>query len=336
MCVHLFCGCFIINQRIRSDPKNDEELQPQFDALCRALKLHPYSRDILDTLRDPVKVPWTAITKVIESNALGIEHGIFRACLSDDWIPAETGLMDSQRSGNFARGLRGRGVQSIVVGEVSDEWYIYSVSHPMSSPQDCRRHLMRHFSDRIVRRLMSCFKEIPEDGDLEAARAVLGQAFSCVLTHFPIRLLHRDLLEADFPVIRYRIEWTPEQLCPNGKFDDIIHSKIALFDEHIGYVTHGTDKAIWSLLTPLMTPAQVDISRRWLKAVRDETAALGAPDAKPKRDASAVLRLTKDKIIEWSEDKNNYEGVLGTYEYSSGHGTCKLNLPGSHFVTSKP
>ncbi len=287
MCVHLFCGCFIINQRIRSDPKNDEELQPQFDALCRALKLHPYSRDILDTLRDPVKVPWTAITKVIESNALGIEHGIFRACLSDDWIPAETGLMDSQRSGNFARGLRGRGVQSIVVGEVSDEWYIYSVSHPMSSPQDCRRHLMRHFSDRIVRRLMSCFKEIPEDGDLEAARAVLGQAFR-------------------------------------------------LFDEHIGYVTHGTDKAIWSLLTPLMTPAQVDISRRWLKAVRDETAALGAPDAKPKRDASAVLRLTKDKIIEWSEDKNNYEGVLGTYEYSSGHGTCKLNLPGSHFVTSKP
>jgi hypothetical protein len=219
MCVYLFCGCFIANQMIRLDPKNDEQLQSQFDALCRALKLQPYSRDILDTLRDPVKVPWTAITKVIESDALGIEHGIFRACRSDDWIPTQLGLMDRQRSGKFARGLRERGVQSIVVGEVSDEWYIHSVSHPMSSPQDCHRHLNSHFSSKTVRKLMCCFREVPDDADLEATRAVLGQALSCVLTHFPVRLLHRELLEADFPVIRYRIEWTPEQLCPNGRFD---------------------------------------------------------------------------------------------------------------------
>jgi hypothetical protein len=143
--------------------------------------------------------------------------------------------MDRQRSGKFARGLRERGIQSIVVGEVSDEWYIYSVSYPMSSPQDCRGHLARHFSgsSRIMRDLMSCFTKISEDEDLEVAKAVLGQALSCVLTHFPIRVLLKDLLEADFPVIRYRIEWTPEQFRPNGKFDDIIHSKLGFFDEYI-------------------------------------------------------------------------------------------------------
>ncbi|KAF8324951.1 hypothetical protein F5887DRAFT_1021320, partial [Amanita rubescens] len=281
-----------------SDPKDAFELQPQFDALCRALKLNPYSPNILDTLRDPVKVPWTAITKAIESDVLGIEHGIFRACQSDDWVPAQWGLMDRQKSAKFARGLRERGVQNIVVGEVSDEWYIYSVSYPMSSPQDCRGHLTRQFPFRIVRNLMSC---------------------SCVLTHFPIRLLHRDLLEADFPVIRYRIEWTPEQLCPNG------------------YVTHGTDKAIWSLLAPLMTPDQVDVSRRWLKAVRDETEALKAPpEPKLKRGSSAVLKLTKDRRIEWSEDEENYEGVMKTYEYSGAkRGAYVLNFPGSYSVTSQ-
>ena len=316
---------------IRLDPKDDLELQPQFDALCRALKLNPYSPDVLDTLRDPVKVPWTAITKVIESEALGIEHGIFRACQSDDWVPTQFGLMDRQKSVKFARGLRERGVQNVVVGEVSDEWYIYSFAYQMSSPQDCHRH----FPDGTFWKLSSCFKEISKDEDLEVAKAVLGQALSCILTHFPIRLLHRDLLEADFPVIRYRIEWTPEQLRPNGKFVNIIHSKLELFDEHIGYVAHGTDKAIWSLQTPLMTPDQVDISRRWLKAVRDETEALKAPELKPKRGSSAVLKLTKDRRIEWSEDKD-YEGVMQTYQYSGkGRGTHVFNFPGSDTLTSQ-
>ena len=73
-----------------------------------------------------------------------------------------------------------------------------------------------------------------------------------------------------------------------------------------------------------------------MKAVRDETAALEAPDAKPKRGAKAVLKLTRDKKIEWSEDKENYTDVLATYEYeSSGRGSFVLNYPGSLFATAK-
>jgi len=214
----MFCGCFLVNQIIRSNPRNNEELQPQFDALCRALKLSPYSPDILDTLRDPVKVPWTAITKVIESEVLGVEHGIFRACLSDDWIHTEPSPMARQKQGDFARGLRERGVRNVVVGELKDEWYIYSVSHPISSPEDVKRHLKRYFPERTVNRLLLCFGEISNDEDPEMAQRLFGRALSCALVHLPIRILHRDLLAAGFPVMRYVIEWTPEQLRPNGIF----------------------------------------------------------------------------------------------------------------------
>lgn len=198
-------------------------MQPQFDAFCRALNLNPFSPDILDTLRDPVKVPWTAITKVVESEVLGIKHGIFRACLSDDWIHTEPSPMERQKKGDFARGLRERGVRNIVLGELKDEWYIYSVSHPISSPQDVQRNLKSHFPNRVVDRLMLCFKKISDEDDPEVAQRVFGQAMRRALVHFPIRLLHRDLLATGFPVMRYLIEWTPEQLRPNGMFFKIIY-----------------------------------------------------------------------------------------------------------------
>ncbi len=207
MSVYLFCYCFIVNQTIRSDPKTREELQPQFNTLCKALKLNPDSPDILDTLRDPVKVPSMEIAKVIESEALGVEHGIFRACLSDDRIQTEPGPMERQRNGQFARGLRERGVQSVVVGEVSDEWYNYSFSHAISSPQDIGPTLRRYFPSSVSAKIIRCFDESKNEAK---AKLLFGSLLAAGLVHLPIRLLHKDLLAAGFPVMRYRIEWIPE------------------------------------------------------------------------------------------------------------------------------
>jgi hypothetical protein len=199
---------------IRADPRTPEELQPQFDAFCKALELDPNSQDILDTLRDPVKVPWTKITELIETKALGVEHGIFRACSSSDWIHTEPGPMERQRSGAFARGLWERGVRSIVVGEVKAEGHDYSVSHPLSSPSEVEPTLRRYFPDRIANKLIKGFQGTKNG---EEARVLLGDSLlPAGLVHIPIRLLHKDLSAAGFPVIRYRIEWVPEQVRPVG------------------------------------------------------------------------------------------------------------------------
>jgi len=37
----------------------------------------------------------------------------------------------------------------------------------------------------------------------------------------------------------------------------------------IGYVTHGTDRALWAFRKPVLTPEQVNIARSWLDAVDD-------------------------------------------------------------------
>jgi hypothetical protein len=208
---------------IRSDPKTAEELQPQFNALCKALRLDPDSPDILDILRDPVKVPWTEITKVVETEALGIKHGIFPACLSADWIQTEPGPMERQRNGEFARGLRERGIQSIVVGEVSDEWYNYSFSHPIHySPFEIGEILERYFPVRVANNIIKYFGEAKKriDGTM-----LLSKFLAAGIVHLPIRLLHKDLLAAGFPVMRYRIEWIPEQLRPNSVSDNVFHSR---------------------------------------------------------------------------------------------------------------
>ncbi len=214
MRLSLSFDCFIVNQVIRSDPRTPEELQPQFDAFCKALELDPNSPDILDTLRDPLKVPWTEITKVIETKVLGVEYGIFRACLSGDWIHTEPGPMERQRSGAFARGLWKRGVQSIVVGEVKAEGHEYSLSHPLSSPSEVEPTLRRYFPDRIANKLIKCFKH--SKNGAEARVLLAGSLLLAGLVHIPIRLLHKDLFAAGFPVIRYRIEWVPEQVRPVG------------------------------------------------------------------------------------------------------------------------
>ena len=57
-----------------------EEHRPQFQALCRGLKLDLEASDILATFTDLVEVPWPAITDVIDSDILS-EHGTFRGCL---------------------------------------------------------------------------------------------------------------------------------------------------------------------------------------------------------------------------------------------------------------
>ena len=311
--MHLFRCRFVVIHENRSDPKTPEELRPQFRALCQALKLNPDSPDILDILRDPIKVPWTEITRVIETDVVAAQDGTFRGCLSGDWIHTSPGPMERQRNGDFARALRERGVQSIVVGEVVDEWYIYSLSHPISSPLDIVPNLKRYFPDAIVEKLMLCFKKLPENASQKEAKELFGRMLSSVQVHIPIRLLHRDLLAAGFPVVRYLLEWTPEQLRHDGMFNDIFYAKLEPIAGHLGYVTHGTDRAIWSLLNPLMTSDQADVARRWLNSVQEEAAAVRKTE--DRQDPSVVLRLTKDERIEWSIDRT-YDELLSTYSSS--------------------
>ena len=201
----------------RTDSKTQAELQTQFNALCRALHLNPESPDIMTTLRDPARVSWESITKVIETDGLG-PYGTFRGCLSEDWISTNPGPMEWQKSGGLARGLKARGVRAVVIGDLTEEWFLYSIAHPIRGPQDVLPNLERYFPTDVAKQMIEIFPKLPPSADTEAAAKLYGDIMSCGQVHLPVRMFARDMEMNGFPVIRYEIRWTPEQYRPLGAF----------------------------------------------------------------------------------------------------------------------
>lgn len=165
------------------------------------------SSEALSILKDPVKTPWQSIANAIDSESLGI-FGTFRGCLDGEWLESEP--MEWQRSGNFAAGLRRAGVQSIVVGDLSEEWYLYAIAHPIKFAADVRSNLLRYYPEDRVDALLSCYPRLPEDAKPDDCFQLFGKVLSDGQVHLPVRILARDLTASGFPVLRYEIRWTPE------------------------------------------------------------------------------------------------------------------------------
>ncbi|KAJ7493353.1 Alpha/Beta hydrolase protein [Mycena galericulata] len=255
-----FHSAVLQSNAIVCDPKTPAELRPQFEALCRALNIDPSSPDALNAV----------ITKVIETDGLGTEYGTFRGCLDGNWLPISPNPMAWQRTGGFAKALRDKGVKSILVGDLTEEW--------TSGP-----NLERYYPKDMVIKLMQYYPTLPENATSQASQRLFGEILSDSQVHLPIRILIRDLHEAGFPVLRYEIRWTPEQIRPEG------------------YVTHGTDRVLWAFRVPTMIKSQIEIARNWLTRVYEELDAVESA-GEPLRGPQAILVLAEDKGVEFTED----------------------------------
>jgi hypothetical protein len=219
----------------RTRPKTPKELNAQFRALCQALGLDPTAPNVLDELRDPERVLAERMVRVIEG--LG-EHGTFRGAFGGSWWPISSRFtassdqdakegenitdpndpMEFQRSGTFAHALRTKGVHTILLGDLSAEWYLYSIAHPLEralSPasgaegswiSSITEHLTRYFQPEIVRRLVDLHPPHPQQplypelerlagagASKEDAMRIFGQILADAQVHLPVRMLWRDL-----------------------------------------------------------------------------------------------------------------------------------------------
>ncbi|ESK82478.1 putative carboxylesterase [Moniliophthora roreri MCA 2997] len=276
-----FTSAMLMSNAIVSAPKTPTELQVQYNALCNALELDP---NMLSTLQDPSKVTAENICNVIETDAVGVENGTFRACVADDWLSASPDVMEWQRSGGFAQSLLSKGVKSIVVGDVTEEWYLYSIAHPIRSPKDIKPNLLRYYQEPLLDRILTRYKQLPEDAGEEESARLFGEILSDWQVHLPARVLARDLQRTGFPVLRYLIRWVPEQARPEG------------------WVTHGSDATIWHYRLPVLEEEDVVIAKAWLDRVDDEVKALEKVGSSS-LDVRKVLALKKDKTIEWDDDE---------------------------------
>jgi len=125
--------------------------------------------------------------------------------------------MEWQRSGAFARGLKAHGVRSIVIGDLTEEWYLYSIAHPISSPKDILPNLERYFPIDVAEKMVNAFPGLPNNAGSQESTRLYGDIMSCGQVHLPVRLLASDLEASGFPVLRYEIRWTPEQHRPLGE-----------------------------------------------------------------------------------------------------------------------
>lgn len=284
-----FQSAMLQSNAMLTNPKTPVELRTQFRALCRALGLDPDAPDVLQTLRDPAKVPASAITHVIETDAVGVENGTYRGCLDGTWLPVSPPPMTWQRSGGLARGLRNKGVRSIVVGDLTEEWYLYAIAHPLGSVLDIPRNMQRYYPADVVARLIPLYRTLGEDASEDEVKRLFGDMTGDGQVHFPVRLLTRDLMAANFPVVRYEIRWTPEQVRP------------------LGYVTHATDRPIWALRLPALDTAQVDVARTWLDAVAAEVKLVETQGNT--HGLQEVLTLKEDRSIGWKVDER-WNGLM--------------------------
>jgi len=261
---------------IATNPKTPKELRAQYHALLGAVGIDSSDPSALSKLK---QTPWQKLVQEISDSL--ISHGTFRGASDGSFLP--TGEMERQADGTFAKLLKEKGVKSVVIGDLRDEWYLYSIAHPIKTPQDVRDNLRRYYRDDIVDRLLKVYKPLGKNASPEACAKLFGRILSDGQVHLPIRLLHRDLKRQGFPVLRYEIRWTPPQVRPKG------------------YVTHATDRSIWTLRKNVLTPEQVSIAQKWLRAVHH---ALEEVERMPDGGyaVDVLLTLKDNKTIGWTRD----------------------------------
>lgn len=86
--------------------------------------------------------------------------------------------MERQADGMFAKLLKEKGVKSVVIGDLRDEWYLYSIAHPIKTPQDVRDNLRRYYRDDIVDRLLKVYKPLGKNASPEACAKLFGRILS--------------------------------------------------------------------------------------------------------------------------------------------------------------
>lgn len=270
---------------IVSNPKTPQELRTQYRDLLQCLGIDPEHENSLAKLKDPGVTPWERITYEIETNL--VKSGTFRATSDGLFLPSASphGEMEFQASPEFSQALKEKGVRGIIVGDLSEEWYLYSIAHPIESIEDIEPNLKRYYSDQMVEKLMKTYERLPSDAGPQECAKLYGRILSDCQVHLPVRLLHKDLKKYGFPVLRYHIQWTPPQVRSEN------------------YVTHGSDRVIWSFLTNVLTPDQVPIARAWLKAVDVEVKAVEIGHGQnSNHDVDDMLTLKTDCTIGWTKD----------------------------------
>ncbi|KZT66243.1 carboxylesterase [Daedalea quercina L-15889] len=282
-----FQSAMLQSNAILTMPSSKADHRTQYEAVCKALGLDPSSPTTYSDLRDPSKVPAETIMNALLDGKVPAPYDTFRDSIDGVWVKPTPEMMEWQRSGNFARAIKAKGVQYVLMGNLTQEWYVYGLVHPVKTMEDFTLNMERYYSADVTALLLKCYPPLPSNATQDEVNKYMGTALSDAQVYVPLRILARDLINAGFPLLRYEIGWVPEQLS-------------ALTG---GYVSHGTDRVFWAYRLPLMKVSQIGTVKMWLDAVDAQVKSLQAGLNVQAKDMKKVYALKSDKTTGWKDDE---------------------------------
>ncbi|GFZ43710.1 hypothetical protein JCM24511_01430 [Saitozyma sp. JCM 24511] len=277
-----FVTATLMSNAILTDPLPPSSRRDQFAAFCRALGADPSSPAILEELRDTTRYPTAKLIEAVQ--AMG-GLSTFRGVVGDDgWNRADE--MAYQQSGGLAAGLKAAGVKCVIMGDVRDEDYFYSIVHPCQSAADVLPNLERYYTAEASRALRSAYPDLPADASPAECDRLQGRILSDGQVHLPVRLLAKDLVGGGMPVVRYAIEYVAANLGTKG------------------HVSHGTDLALQHLRLSVLSPEETLAALGWLRALDEAVrpALEGRGEAFVQHEEEEMLVLAKDGSTAWRQD----------------------------------
>ncbi|WVQ95293.1 hypothetical protein IAU59_002388 [Kwoniella sp. CBS 9459] len=274
-----FVTAHLQSNAILADPLTPSTRNSQFQAFCQALNIDPSTPDILSRLRDKSEFPTERIIKAVE--AMG-DQCTFRGVVgTDGWVRADQ--VEYQRNGGLAKGLREAAVKCIIVGDVRDEDYFYKGVHFSESQAELVPNIARYYPWEQSERFLASYGPLAEDATVEEINNLLGRILADGQVHLPVRLLAKELAHADFPVVRYAVEFVPT-FFPHGK------------------VSHGTDLSIHQLRLSTLTPEETLSSLKFNDTLWKEVNKTTSGDTFVQRGEEEMLTLDKSGNTAWKPD----------------------------------
>ncbi|KAK0120313.1 hypothetical protein ONS95_011719 [Cadophora gregata] len=224
----LFNRFLMFSNAIPAQPRPLKETQPQFEEVCDHFKI---SKDLSGAEK-------LSILRKIDANDLvaaikDLENHTFRPITDEDFILS--GMIEYQRSGEFAKEFKKRGMK-LLIGEMLNEESLYSVYNPPEpNEESLRLQITNYYGPTTADRVLPWYK-VPTSNDKREWLALYGSIISDGQVRAPSRFLVNSLIKHGVDVkdiwryqIAYRMSFIDEKTAPME-----------------WGVTHAMDRPVWN------------------------------------------------------------------------------------------
>ncbi|KAL5319057.1 hypothetical protein ACEPPN_014127 [Leptodophora sp. 'Broadleaf-Isolate-01'] len=244
----LFHRFLMFSNAIPAQPRPLAESQPQFDEICEYFNIQKNlsGAEKLSALR---KIDAHDLVSAIKH----FKNHTFRPITDEDFIIS--GMVEYQRSGEFAEEFKKRGLK-LLIGEMLNEESLYSVYNPPEpNTESLRLQIANYYGPTTADRVLPWYK-VPKNSDEKEWRALYGSIISDGQVRAPSRFLVNSLIENGVNIkdiwryqIAYRMSFIDEKSAPMD-----------------WGVTHAMDRPIWNFsILHGPTPAERVLMEDWIK-----------------------------------------------------------------------